>query len=106
MLRKFKLIAVLFILAAFLGGCAVAQSPVTGFLYTGVKGPVTATGATGYSQTGTSSCYSLLGLVGIGDASIQAAATKGNITTISHVDHQTTSLLGIFAKYTTIVYGE
>ncbi len=106
MSSKFRKIAILFVLAAFLGGCAVAHTPVTGFLYTGVKGPVTATGSTGYSQVGEASCYSLLGLVGIGDASINAAAKKGNITTINHVDHRTTSLLGIFAKFTTIVYGE
>ena len=103
--RKFRLLALLITLA-FLGGCAMATSPVTGFLYTGVKGPITASGSTGFTQVGTASCYSLLGLVGIGDASINTAAKSGNITTINHVDYRTISLLGIFAKYTTIVYGD
>lgn len=104
--RKMKRFVILLLAAVFLSGCAYGVSPVTGVLYTGTKGPITATGATGYSQVGTASCYSLLGLVGIGDASIDAAAKSANITTISHVDHKTTSLLGIFAKFTTIVYGE
>jgi hypothetical protein len=42
----------------------------------------------------------------MGDASISAAAQNGGITRIHHVDHETMNILGIYAKYTTIVYGE
>jgi TRL-like protein family len=45
-------------------------------------------------------------LVAMGDASISAAAQNGGITRIHHVDHETMNILGIYAKYTTIVYGE
>jgi TRL-like protein family len=31
---------------------------------------------------------------------------NGGITQIHHVDHETTSILGVYAKYITIVYGE
>ena len=41
-----------------------------------------------------------------GDASISAAMRNGGITRSHHVDHETTNLFGISAKYTTIVYGE
>ncbi|PYN11407.1 MAG: protein trl [Candidatus Rokuibacteriota bacterium] len=41
-----------------------------------------------------------------GDASISAAAKNGGITRIHHVDHETMNILGFYAKYTTIVYGE
>jgi len=41
-----------------------------------------------------------------GDASISAAMRNGKITRIHHVDHETFSILGVYAKYTTIVYGE
>jgi hypothetical protein len=39
-----------------------------------------------------------------GDASITVAATNGGINRIHPVE--TTNILGIYAKYTTIVYGE
>ena len=35
-----------------------------------------------------------------------AMATNGGINRIHHVDHETTNILGIYAKYVTIVYGE
>jgi len=41
-----------------------------------------------------------------GDASISAAAASGGISRIHHVDHETLNILGIYAKYTTVVYGE
>jgi hypothetical protein len=41
-----------------------------------------------------------------GDASISAAATNGGINRIHHVDDETMNILGIYAKYVTIVYGE
>ena len=41
-----------------------------------------------------------------GDSSIKAAAANGGITKISHVDYHTTSVLGLWAKTTVMVYGE
>jgi TRL-like protein family len=41
-----------------------------------------------------------------GDASISAAMANGGITRIHHVDQETTNILGIYAKYVTIVHGE
>lgn len=58
------------------------------------------------TKVGQASATSILGIVGTGDASIQAAAKKAGITKISHVDESATSVLGIYAKYTTTVYGE
>ncbi|MBC8234123.1 hypothetical protein H8E77_31640 [bacterium] len=94
-------------LAAVLTGCfAMATAPVTGGLYTEVKGPVTATANSNYSKVGTASCESILGLIATGDASIETAAKNGGITKIHHVDYESKSILGIYAKYTVIVYGE
>jgi len=42
----------------------------------------------------------------MGDASIQAAMQNGGITKIHHVDYKVTSVLGVYATYTTVVYGE
>jgi hypothetical protein len=60
--------------------------------------------ATG-SKGGRAEAWGIL-VYSTGDASITAAATNGDINRIPHVDQETMNILGIYAKYTTIVYGE
>jgi hypothetical protein len=94
-------------LVVFLSGCAAySVSPVTGFLYTDVQGPADATSNDGSSKMGIAKAQSILGLVATGDASIEAAMNDGGITKIHHVDYQSKSILGIWAEFTVIVYGE
>jgi hypothetical protein len=101
------LLAPALLLAVILTGCgAIAASPVTGFWYTEVKGPGMATSNASYSKVGTATCTSLLGLVARGDASIDTAAKSAGITKIHHVDYESKSILGLFAEFTVIVYGE
>jgi hypothetical protein len=90
-------------------GCYTAPViPGTGFIYTNTEAPLdhdlmdTKLG----SKTGTSSATTFLGLVSTGDASAAAAARAGNITTIRHADYQFTSVLGVYQKFTTVVYGD
>lgn len=45
-------------------------------------------------------------LFSTGDASIEAAMKNGNITKVHHVDYKTTTVLFLYTKQTTIVYGE
>lgn len=98
---------IVFSLAAFLlMGCAMATSPATGVFYTDVKAPVTATSNTGSSKVGTATLTSILGVVATGDASIETAAKSAGITKIHHVDYETMSILGFYAKFTVKVYGE
>ncbi|MBV6441883.1 MAG: hypothetical protein DYG98_23270 [Haliscomenobacteraceae bacterium CHB4] len=92
--------------ALFLSGCAVTASPVIGTIYTDVKAPITATSNRVATKVGMAEATSILGLVATGDASINAAAQKAGIKSISHVDYQATSILGIYAKFTVYVYGE
>lgn len=90
-----------------LTGCAaMSVTPVTGFLYTDVSAPVTATNHPSYSKVGIATCTSILGLIGTGDASIDAAAKKAGITKIHHVDFKSTSILGLYATFTVYVYGD
>jgi len=91
-----------------LTGCAAISSsaPVQGGLYTNVKTPVTATSYSSYSKVGTASCVSILGIVGYGDASIEAAIEDGQISFIHHVDSQSINYLGLYTKYTVYVYGD
>ncbi len=100
-------LSVVLLSSSLMIGCAAyAVSPVLGGLYTDVKAPITATSNTSYSKMGSASASSILGLIAVGDASINTAAKNGGITRIHHVDFKSTSILGIYATYTVFVYGE
>jgi hypothetical protein len=88
-----------------LSGCATARSPVTGFWYTDTNSSVTATSNQAGNRVGEACATSILGIIGTGDASIEAARRNGGITMISSVDDHATSILGVYAKYCTIVRG-
>ena len=90
-----------------LTGCAAfAVSPVSGGLFTDVQYPFMVTGEVGASKVGTADASSVLGLIAIGDASIQTAMRRGGIEKVSHIDIQSKNILGIYATYTVYVYGE
>lgn len=89
-----------------LTSCSTVSSPVLGVLYTSAKGPGAVTSNTLGQKVGTSEATSILGLIGTGDASVEAAAKAAGIKKISHVDYEASNILGIYAKHTTIVYGE
>ena len=80
----------------------------TGVVYDGKTVPQSVTGNTisKNAKVGTSSYMSILGLVSVGDGSINAAAKNGGITKISHVDQKNYNILGVYAKFETTVYGE
>lgn len=95
------------VMALTLASCStISTGAGIGTLYTGVTEGKTATSNTVGTKVGTSSSTGVLGLVVVGDASIQEAANKAGIKKISHVDVKKTSILGLFATYKTIVYGE
>jgi hypothetical protein len=81
----------------------------TGCIYTHVRAPLdtdvndTVLG----SKIGTAEAQSIAWLVAWGDAGTAAAAKNGNITTIRHMDQeQLFVFFGIYARGTTIVYGD
>lgn len=94
-------------LALLLSSCAAIPTPAgMGVLYTGVNTGEIATSNTIGKKVGTSSATNVLGLVAVGNASIQAAAKNAGIKKISHVDAKRTSILGLFGSYTIQVYGD
>ena len=95
------------VLALGLASCStVSSGSGMGVLYTGVsEGQIATSNPVGH-KVGTSSSLGVLGLVSIGDASINTAAHSAGISKISHVDVKKTSILGLFATYKTVVYGE
>ena len=93
-------------LALALAGCATANSPVSGLIYSNVVGPVGVTGSADKpTKVGRSTARSFFGLYATGNASIEEAARNGGITKIHHVDHESQIILGVIADYTTVVYG-
>lgn len=90
--------------------CASCSTITTGAgigsLYTGVSEGSIATSNEVGTKVGESSSIGVLGLVCVGDASIQKAAKEAGIKKISHVDVKKMCVLGLFASYKTIVYGE
>jgi len=90
---------------AFTGCAAVAHGPVTAPVTLNMSGPVSAGPAMTSPKVGRSEAWGIL-VYATGDASISAAARNGGIARIHHVDHETMNILGIYARYTTIVYGE
>lgn len=105
-----KMIPVLLLLVSmlFAVGCVAPYgAPVYGWLITSdVQGPV-AVGDPNVKpeKTGTSSCEGII-FFASGDASIQAAMAAGGITKVHHVDSKVFSVLGLYTKWETIVYGE
>ena len=103
-----KLFAFAVVLAALMfTSCGVVKTPVTGMAYTKVKDGMTlGTSAAGSSKVGTATVKGYVGLVALGDASIEAAARSAGITRINHVDYESKSILGLYNVYTVIVYGD
>jgi hypothetical protein len=104
MKKKVLSLTAVLVAMAFLAGCA-SLYPM-GMAYTEVQLPTGATGAAKSLKVGTSQCISVLALVAIGDASIEAAMKNGGITKIHHVDWDVKNILGIYGEYKTTVYGE
>lgn len=100
------------LLVVALAGCAGMMSapviPGRGWIYSDFKAPI----QTEYNKTtiaekmGEATSEDILGWICTGDASVKAAAAAGKITTVHHVDYHFWNVLGIYAKFTTIVYGE
>ncbi|MEW5803300.1 MAG: TRL-like family protein [bacterium] len=100
-------LVVALIAVVFLSGCgAMTLTPATGFVYSDIRGPYHATSNEGFSKMGMSRARSILGLVALGDASIDAAMKNGNITKVHHVDYHSKNILSVYAELTVFVYGE
>jgi len=95
------------IAGALLGlyGCATVSTPLPAFIYSDVKGPINARGSFDAVKTGQACAQSYLGWVSVGDASINAAKAAGGIKEVSTIDFNSTSVLGVYASFCTIVKG-
>lgn len=107
-MKKLLLLAVAAGFAVSVSGCAVPYgAPAYGGLVTAnVKGPV-AMGDSSVkpAKTGVATASGII-FFATGDCSIEAAMKNGGITKVHHVDSETFSILGLYATYKTVVYGE
>ncbi len=87
--------------AVVLSSCG---APRVGAIYTDVKAPVAA-GSGGGSRVGVATSTTYLGLIATGDASIATAKKNGGISSVSSVDEEIKSVLGIITTYKTTVRG-
>ena len=89
----------------FLSGCAahISDGP-TGFL---VQSTMIGENGNflGGKKSGEACAHSIFGLIAFGDASVETAAIKASITSIGTVNHENTSVLGIYASQCTVVHG-
>ena len=101
-----KLIVAMAFAVAALGFTGCSSIGMVGGIYAGYDAPFAVTSNEIGSKVGTASNVSVLGLVAVGDGSIDLAAKKAGIKKISHVDVKTFSVLGLFTQHTYVVYGE
>ncbi len=88
-------------------GCVTdGRYPLGGAIYHDIKGPnnVISSKAAG-SKKGSACASNILGYIALGDASIAAAKKSGGITEVSHIDYQSTNILGIYGTTCTMVRG-
>jgi uncharacterized protein (DUF58 family) len=117
-LKTITLASVCSVTVALLAGCASAggapflgNGSVTGMIYKNVKQPSQALNVAVDKdaqpvKVGKAKAISVLGLVGAGDASLQAAMRKAGITRVHHVDHRVMGVFGLYAEWEIMVYGE
>jgi hypothetical protein len=79
--------------------------PPRGILFNNQDAPLFGGRELGMKE-GRASTYTLLFLVGWGDASISAAACNGGISEIKQTNYGMLSYLGLYQRYTTIVRGD
>ena len=88
-----------------LTGCMGVASPVAGWVFTDAKfGDEVENGAAA-TKMGKACAQSYLTMIGVGDASVEAAKANGGITQVAAVDHSAKNILGIFGEFCTIVKG-
>ena len=99
----------LFLLAllTLFGGCVVAPfQPPMGAVSV-VQAPLSTEGNfNAGSKRGEASVISVLGLVSVGDCSIDAAVKSGGLQKVNHLDYGYLNIIGVYQKTTVIAYGE
>ena len=87
-------------------GCAGVAAPVHGSLFTDLNYPAIVTSNEGGAKSGSATAMSYLGIVAMGDTSVETIAKAAGIKKITRVDAHARSILGIIGWYIVTVYGD
>ncbi len=94
-------------IALGMSSCATVMTPAgMGGIYTDITAGEHVTSNLFGVKVGTATASNILGLVVLGDASIETAAKSAGIRKVSHVDCKKTNILGLYSTYKVIVYGD
>lgn len=105
MKNKIQTVLAVLVLGLFSTACSLSGFGPVGGLYTEHKVGVYATSPTG-SKTGKACSQSILGLVALGDASVEEAASKAGITKVNNINLESFSLLFVYGTLCTVVQGD
>ncbi len=111
MKKRLALALMLGVSIFLLSGCLVAPVvPPYGQIFTDYKAPLDydqqASKSGADLKEGKAETMSVLGLVALGDASINTAAQNGGITVVHGADYEYFNVLGVYQRFTTVVRGE
>lgn len=84
---------------------AMANEPVTGFIFKEAVQAGGGSGSVNIHKTGCAECKSYFGIVALGNCSITQAMKNGKINNLSHYDEEIVNILG-FKKITVKAYGQ
>ena len=106
-MKSFALLVTAAVLVFSVSGCVGTATPIAGSIVTAsLKSPVMMGDNTaGHSLVGEATATGIIGFVS-GDCSIEAAMKSKGITKVHHVDSEVFNILGIYATYKTVVYGD
>lgn len=57
-------------------------------------------------RSGEASSIAVLGLIALGDSSMETAAANGNLSTVNHLDYKFMNVLFLYQSFTTVAHGE
>ena len=103
------LCGILFVsVGCFAGYYRTPVQPAGGWAFARVEAPLTIdrAGTPVCTKSGESVAESFLGLIAIGDASIDTAAKNGGLTKVQYAKYKFFNILGLYSKFTTVAYGE
>ena len=111
MLSQKKIIFSAIIIMFNCSGCFMSNSPVgLGLIVTNLKAPIEVAEKCDVDRknlkVGMAECINILGLLAIGDCSMEAAMKSSNIKKVCFVDTKIKSFLFLHVTTNTIIYGE
>lgn len=108
-MKRLVLIAVAAAVCVGIAGCySTPVMPPGGWAIANIKAPLSADNfkvSVETTKTGLAMVENYLGLISIGDCSIETAAKQGGIKTIEYADYEYFNVLGVYQKFTIKLHG-